>query len=225
MKTPARILIASLTLACASAFAQAQSLKVLFIDVSKVYDQHYKKDEQMGKVQAEQQKATEELDRLNQEGNALVAQFKEYEEQMSNPASNDDAKAKARDAANQKYQEIQKKQREVQEFSMNTQKMLQSRVNNIKGLLLDEIGKVATELAKSKGATMLLEKSGPSIFGVPTVLYSDDSLDITDEVIAEVNKNRPAATPAATPAAPAAPAASTPAPAAEKPLLNFPSQN
>ncbi len=53
--------------------------------------------------------------------------------------------------------------------------------------------KVVNDLARAKGATLVLDKSGPSMFGVPVVLASDPSFDITEEVVKEVNKDRPPA--------------------------------
>ena len=80
--------------------------------------------------------------------------------------------------------------------------------------MIEEITKVAVDIAKKKGATFLLDKSGPTLVGVSNILYFDPSLDITDEVMAEINKDRPAMTPApaATSAAPAAAPASTDSP-------------
>ena len=60
------------------------------------------------------------------------------------------------------------------------------------------------------GATLVLDKSGPTLFGIPAIIFADPAYDITQQVIDEVNKDRPPA-----PAAPAAatPDTTTPAPA------------
>jgi outer membrane protein len=65
------------------------------------------------------------------------------------------------------------------------------------------------EVAKKKGANLVLDKSGFSHIGISTVIYADSSFEITEDVQKEINKGRPAG--AATPA----PAAATPAPAAK----------
>jgi outer membrane protein len=39
--------------------------------------------------------------------------------------------------------------------------------------MLEEIGKIATDVAKRKGATLLLDKAGPSLIGIPAVIYAD----------------------------------------------------
>jgi outer membrane protein len=77
--------------------------------------------------------------------------------------------------------------------------------------MVEEISKTAVGIAKQKGATILLDKSGPTLIGVSNILYSDAAYEITDEVAKEVNKDRPAAAATAPAAAPAAPKAAEPA--------------
>jgi len=80
--------------------------------------------------------------------------------------------------------------------------------------MIEEISKVAVDVAKRKGATLLIDKSGPSLIGVSNVVYSDAGYDITDDVLKEINKDRPpaVAAPAAAPAvaAPVAPSSDSP---------------
>lgn len=210
MKNPVRTLFAVVLAAGAALFAQAQTQKVLVVDIAKIYDGHYKTEEQNAKLKVDEQKATEELDRLNKEGNALVEQFKDLREKASNPAATADAKAKLEADAQKKAEEIQHKQEEVNQFRGNTSRFLQQRINNFRSLLLDEITKLSTDIAKKKGAALLLDKSGPSYLGIPVVVFSDSSLDITDEVMAEINKGRPAAPAASVVPAPAAQPAAAP---------------
>jgi len=76
--------------------------------------------------------------------------------------------------------------------------------------MLEEIGKIATDVAKRKGATLLLDKAGPTLIGVSNVIYADAAYEITDEVMKEINKDRQASAPAS--AAPAAAPAADGAP-------------
>jgi outer membrane protein len=71
--------------------------------------------------------------------------------------------------------------------------------------MIEEISKTAVEIAKKKGATFLFDKSGPTLVGVSNILFYDPSLDITDEVMAEINKDRPATLPTTSPASASAP--------------------
>ena len=219
MKNPARFLLALAIVSSAALVAQAQPApKIMTVDMAKLYDSHYKTEEQMAKLRGDEQKAQEELDRLNKEGNALVQQFTELREQTQNPAATAEAKQKAEAAAQAKYQDIQKKQNEVQSFTNNTRGSLQQRINTFKTIMIEEITKLASDVAKRKGGTLVLDKSGLGLLGVQTIIYSDPAYDITDDVMKEINLSRPApAAPAPLPSvtpttAPAIPApTSTPA--------------
>lgn len=193
MKTSLKTLLAVAAFGASALFLQAQPApKIVVIDLAKLYDGHYKTEEQNNKLRGDEQKAQEELDRLNKEGNTLVEQYKEMVDQSKNPALTAEARTKAETDAEKKLEEIKSKQNEVQNFKVNTQRSLQQRVKNFRDLLLEEIGKTATEIAKKKGATLLLDKSGPSLIGISSIVYSDPSYEITDEVAAEINKGRPA---------------------------------
>ncbi len=203
MKKTIQSLFALSAFGAAALISHAQPTpKILFVDMAKLYDGHYKTEEQNAKLRSDELKAQEELDRLNKEGNALVEKYKELKDQASNPAMTTDAKAKAQSDADKMLEDIRRKQGEVQSFQQNTRNSLQQRIKNFRDLMIEEISKVAVDVAKGKGATILIDKSGPTLIGVSNIIYSDASYDITDEVLKLINKDRPAAS-----AAPAAPAA------------------
>jgi outer membrane protein len=210
MKKPIQFILAAAALAFTALTTHAQTgPKILVVDIAKIFDNHYKTQEQQAKLQADEAKAQEQLAQITKEGNALVEQFKELDEQSKNPAASAEAKSKAQGEAQKKYEEIQQKRGEQNSFVQNTRTTLQQRFQTFKTLMVEEITKVAVEIAKKKGATFLIDKSGPTLIGVSNILYYEPSLDITDEVMAEINKDRPAVTPTPTTAtaAPAAPAA------------------
>lgn len=216
MKNSLKTLLAVAAFSVISLAAQAQpAFKLLVVDLAKLYDNHYKTLEHNAKIQADDAKATEDVDKMNKEGNALVEEYKTLSEKANNPALTTDAKTKAQGEAQKKFEEIQAKQQEIQGFIQNTRQVLQQRFQTFKNLMLEEIGKVAGDVAKRRGATLLLDKSGPSFFGISNVLYTDAGYDITDDVMKELNKDRPAGAPTAPPAA-GTPAAA-PAPAATAP--------
>ena len=186
------------------------AVKLIVVDMAKVYDSHYKTEEANAKFRDAEQKAQEQVEELNKQGQTLVDEYKELMEQSKNTVLTADARSKAEADGQKKLEDIQRKQAEVQNFRTNTQRSLQQRIKTHRDLLLEEITKVVNDLAKKKGATLVIDRSGPTLFGIPSVLYSDASYDITDEVVTEVNKDRPPAAPAA----PATPAVAAPKPAA-----------
>ena len=223
MKKIIHTITAFLALGALALVARAQpQIKLYVVDMAKLYDTHYKTIEKNTQLQSDDQKAQEEVDRMNKEGNSLVEEYKALNDKISNPALTAEAKSSAQNDAQKKLEGIQNKQREIQTFIQNTRNSLQQRMQTYKALILEEISKIATTVAQRKGATLLVDKSGPSIFLIPSVIYSDPGFDITDDVMKEINKDRPAGTTPAPEAAPAAAPATTPAPAAGAPAISVP---
>ena len=187
--------------ALSAAIAHAQPApKLLVVDMAKLYDSHYKTEEQNSKLRTDEQKAQEEIEKMNKDGNVLVDEYKTLSDQSNNPALTADAKAKSQIDAQKKLEEIQRKKNEISTFAQNTQRSLQQRLQTFRSLMLEEISKTATEVAKRKGATLLLDKAGPTLIGVSNVIYADTAYEITDEVMKEINKDRPAVSAVAVPA-------------------------
>ncbi len=199
-----RTLISLAAFGAAFTALQAQpAVKLIVVDMAKVYDNHYKTEEANAKFRDAETKATEQVEELNKQGQTLVEEYKELMEQSKNTVLTAEARSKAENDAQKKLEDIQRKQGEVQNFRNNTQRSLQQRIKTHRDLLLEEITKIVNDLAKRQGATLVVDKSGPTLFGIPSVLYSDPAYDITDAVVKEVNKDRPAASASAAAAAPA----------------------
>ena len=180
------------------------AFKLVVVDMAKVYDSHYKTEEANLKFRDAEQKATEQVEELNKQGQSMVDEYKELTEQSNNTVLTVEARGKAGAEAQKKMEDIQRKQGEVQNFRTNTQRSLQQRIKTHRDLLLEEITKIVNNLAKLRGATLVVDKSGPTLFGIPSVLYADPSYDMTEEVVLEVNKDRPAPVAKPTVVAPAA---------------------
>jgi outer membrane protein len=218
MKKSIQTLFALLAFGAASVAAMAQPApKILVVDLGKLFDGHYKTEEQSAKLRSDEQMAQGELDRLNKEGNAMVEKYKELADQANSPVATAEAKAKANADGQKILDDIRNKQKEVQTFQQNTRNSLQQRMKTFHDLMLEEIGKVAVDIAKRKGATLLLDKSGQTLNGVSGIIYSDPEYDITADVMKEINKDRPVSV-----AAPVAPAATTTTPASDSPNITLP---
>jgi outer membrane protein len=208
-----RTLMTLTALAVGSTALQAQpALKLIVVDMAKVFDAHYKSEEANAKFRDAEQKAREQAEELNKQGQALVEEYKELQEQAKNALLTPEARTKAEGDAQKKLDEIRRKQEEVQGFRVNTERSLQQRIKTHRDLLLEEISKTVADMAKKQGATLVLDKSGPTLFGIPAIIFADPAYDITADVITEVNKDRPPAPPAPAATTPA-PAPATPAPA------------
>lgn len=197
------ITLASLGLIASTVHAEA-AFKPVVVDMNKVFEGHYKTQEAFATFNEFGQKVQEQLDGASKKIQELANQYQELVENSRNTVLKPEARAQAEADAQKKGEEIQHLQTEAQNFRAKNQDVIQKRIKNHRDGLLEEISIVVKKIAVAKGATLVLEKA--------VCVYNDDSYDITEEVLKEVNKDRPPAPPAPAPAAPAATPAPTPAP-------------
>ena len=159
--------------------------------------------------------AKKEMDDRMDVYNKGVNEVKKMNEEIESPAlakEAKDAKSKARD---EKVGELNTMQREINEFRQTREKQLQEQSVRMRGGIVDEINKIVEGKVKSDNFDVVFDKSGPSLNGVPVVLYARDAFDFTDDVIKALNKNK--GKDDATPAKDAPKPAAAPAKPADKP--------
>jgi outer membrane protein len=197
----------------AALLAHAQSEpKILTVDMAKLYENDYETQDYMTKLHGDENSAQQQYDQMTKDLTALKAQYDELSEQTKDPTATADAKAKSAADAQKTVQELQQKLGERNQFGTQVQREFQQRIQSFHDMMMDKIGQKAADIAKGHGATLLLDKSAISVLGAHTIIYSDPSYEITDEVMAAINKDRPAM-PMPAPGAPpsSAPAGSPPA--------------
>ncbi len=186
MKTVIRSTFAALALAGATLGLQAEvALKVVTIDLGQLFEKYYKTEAQQEKIREDSKKAKEQFDALVKEREALVTQAKEIQEQAKNPVLSDEARKKAETDFEAKVGEVRSKEGEMQDFNQRIQQLLQQRMAQFQQSAVEEISKVATDIAKQQGASLVLNRG-------MGVVYADASYDITPAVLEAINKDRPA---------------------------------
>lgn len=179
-----------------SVLAQAETV-ILTISVNGAAEQYYKVQEFLEQIQATQEQAQERVASINEEGKTLEQEYQELVEQAGSDILTEQARNDAKEDARIKYQEIAQKQNELRQFAENVQRQLAARQNTQMSLFTKEIMEVVTEVAKERSASLVLDTSGASQNGMPTVYTFDDSMDITAEVVTRINASKSEEEPAA----------------------------
>ena len=193
MKLLHRLLFAAL--ACLPLFAIAQPApKIFVIDSVRAFEAHPLTKQQQTALKAEEQKASEQLKKMEGEARALADKLKDQQARFDDPTISASQKDAIRLEGQKTGQQLQAKQAEGQQLLSKTQNELQQKIQASRAQILGDIAKVAGEVARRKGGTLVYDRG--------SMVYADPAYDITTEVITEVTKpGRPM------PAAPAAPAA------------------
>lgn len=177
--------------------SQAADLKFGVIDMSKAFSEFHKTKEAAEKFKGNLDKAQKEMnDRWSVYKN-LMTDMQKLKKEASDPIMTGEARQKKAVEFEEKGKELRSLEQEIGEAQNRRSSQLKQEDMSIRKGIYDEILVVVREKAKTEGYDFVFDKSGMSLSTVPVLIYYKDAVDITDQVIVELNKSAPAAAPAA----------------------------
>jgi outer membrane protein len=198
----------------ATATAQSSNAKIGTVDMKTVFESYYKTKDAEAKINESRNAAKKELEDRMDLYKKTLEDLKKLDEEINKPELSKEAKEQKLRLRTDKAAEAQNQDREIREFGQTREKQLQEQSVRMRAGIVEEINNVVKEKVKSEGYDLVFDKSGPSLNGVPIVLYSRDSYDFTASVITALNKSKGTAeAPAATPVEPKVPRATATKPA------------
>jgi Skp family chaperone for outer membrane proteins len=120
-----------------------------------------------------------------------MEEINKLEADATKPELAADKKQIAIKTRDEKIAEVRTLDREIAEFRQTRERQLQEQFVRMRGDIVQDIMKVVDGRVKSEGFDLVFDKSGQGISQVPVVLYSAASMDFSDSVITELNKNAP----------------------------------
>jgi Skp family chaperone for outer membrane proteins len=185
--------IAAGTLALStSALSQMPSGRIVIVDLNQVFNEYYKTPIASAKLK-------DTVDSYNKEQEDMITAYKKQidelnklREDQEKPEYTQEVREQKKKAVQEKLAETQKTQRDIDEYKRSHQQILEQQTQRMRQTILTEIKDVINKEARDAGYLMVLDKSGNTLNGVPPVVYSQDALDITDDIVKILNKNAPA---------------------------------
>lgn len=210
-----------LTLAAGLAFPVAgfaQGAKVGTVDMNRAFKEYSKTKDAEKKINEARDAAKKEYDDRAEAYKKALDDINKLNQQLDAPALSADAKTAKAKERDEKIANIKNMEREINEFRQTRERQLQEQMKRMLEGLVKEITEIVMERVKTNNMDFVFDKSGTSMSGVPLLIYSKDSADFTNDVIAALNKGVKTTTdkPATSPAAAASPATS-PAKSTTKP--------
>lgn len=185
-------LIVSLLMLGGAGVAQAQ-IKFGTVDMNRVFSEYYKTKEAQTKYADAETAANKELnDKVDVLKKSMQA-ISQINTDLQKPELSKDAKdamMKDRDA---KVAAARSLDHDISEYRSAKQKNLQDQFLRMRKNIVDDIMKTVTDIVGTKSYDIVFDKSGLSAGAVPVVLYSRSDYEFSDDVIAALNKQAPAA--------------------------------
>lgn len=197
----------ALALTAATASAQSVTIRIGTVDMKKVFDNYYKTKDAESKINEARNNAKKELEERMDQAKRVLEEVKKLDEDIAKPELSKEAKDQKGKMRGEKAGELQTMDREIREFQSSREKQLQEQSVRMRGGIVEEINKVVDAKVKAEGYDIVFDRSGPSLNGVPVLLYAKESYDFTNDVVTALNKNRGKEEAAPAPAAVAAPKA------------------
>jgi outer membrane protein len=145
--------------------------ELLVVDTRKVIETSAAHQDVLAKVQ---KKNEEFRDKVQQTEALLKKKYQELETKKN---------ALSQEALDKKNEEMSKEVADLQKTSYSQHTALEEAYRGATESLIEETKKIVAKEAKDKGYKLVIEKAA--------VVYSEDNLDITDAVLAELNKSKP----------------------------------
>ena len=173
--------------------AQVGAGRIATVDLNKVFNDYYKTPVASGKLKETYDGYAKENEDMVADYRKQIEELNKLREEQDKPEYTPEVREQKKKAVQEKLIETQKLQREIDEFGRTHQQSLQQQMARMRQSILKEINDVIAKEAKDAGYTLVLDKSGNTDKGVPTIIFSQESLDITEEIIKVLNKNAPKA--------------------------------
>lgn len=196
-------MIRLLTLAFISAsmtLASAADLKFGVVDMSKAFSEFHKTKKAAADFKGNVDKAQAEMNDRWAVYKTLMDDMQKLKKAASDPIMTQDARAKKVAEFENKGQELRALEQEIGEQQNRRSSQLKQEDVQIRRGIYDEILVVVRDKAKTEGYDFIFDKSGMSLSTVPVLIYYKDAVDITDQIVVELNKGADATEPAAAPA-------------------------
>lgn len=175
--------------------ASAQ-LNVVTVSMQKLFDGYYKSEQANARLESIREQAVAEAQQKEQQLLEIRDQINLMQEELENPVLTDASKLSKQADMQNLVNQGRALQQEFQQWQQTTMNNLNQRSQDIRNSLIEEIVKVVNDIAlKELSADLVFDTSDILGSGVPTVLYADSRLDITDRVLIKLNAAA-AATPA-----------------------------
>ena len=151
-------------------------------------------------------KLKDTVDSYKKEHDDMVANYKKQIDELNKLREEQDkseytaeVREQKRKAVAEKLAETQKLQRDIEEYDTSHQKILKEQTQRMRQTIVKEISDVVAKEAQDQGYQLVLDKSGNTLNGVPPIVFSQDNLDITGDIVKILNKNQPKTTEAPKP--------------------------
>src|SRR5947208_2412489 len=171
-----------------AAFGQG-TLKIGTVNMDRAFKEYSKTKEAEKKINDAKDAAKKEFDDRTDAYKKALEEVNNLNKQLESQALSADKKTKLAKDRDDKINNIKNMEREINEFRQTRENQLREQALRMREGIVKEITEIVNDKVKTLNMDLVFDKSGMSFNGVPLVMYSRDSYDFTNDVVAALNKS------------------------------------
>jgi len=187
MKKLLSLVLTSMLALPLAAFGQG-TLKIGTINMDRAFKEYSKTKEAEKKVNDAKDAAKKEFDDRTDSYKKALEEVNNLNKQLESTALSADKKTQLAKDRDDKINNIKNMEREINEFRVTRENQLREQALRMRDGIVKEIMDVVNDKVKTLNMDLVFDKSGLSVNGVPSLLFSRDSYDFTNDVVAALNK-------------------------------------
>lgn len=193
MKKLLPVILSICTLGLVSGVQAQVSGRIVTVDMQKIFDAYYKTPTARGKLEETRDQFTKELQTKQEDLKKQVEELNKLREDQDRPEYTPEVREQKKKALTEKLGDMQKQQRDLEEYRRSHQRILEEQSMRMRQGILKEITDVVQKESKDAGYLLVLDRSGNTLNGLPSLVYAQENIDITADIIKILNKNAPTA--------------------------------
>jgi outer membrane protein len=174
-----------------TAWAEGPSGRIVTVDLNRLFNEYYKTPIELKRLQEIRESNSSDESAMLTGYRKLNDELVKLRDESEKPEYTTEVKDQKRKAMADKLTQIQKSQQDMEEFRRTRLKAYDEQRALRQGNILKDISDAINKIASDAGYLMVLDKSGVTANGVPSILFSQNAMDMTDDVLKVLNKNAP----------------------------------
>lgn len=167
--------------------ALAQTPKILTVDLNEVFNKYWKARSDMEKFQEAVRVTNEQIQQMTTQLSTRAEELQALQGRLQSPATTETAKEDMRREGQAKAREFEELRRQIEQQRQSSGTSLQQKRQDILETHLRDIRETVIAIANEQEADLVLNSGN----NVSAVIFAADEYDITETVVARLNRNQP----------------------------------
>jgi Skp family chaperone for outer membrane proteins len=181
--------------------AAGAQLTVATVDLQEVFKSYYKTKEADGRLKEQLAQFKKEYQNMMADYQKMVEEAGKIRDEANDPVLSKEVRSEKEKTLQGKIQDVKNYERQLREYDVQRRKQLDDQSQRMRKSIVEDINKVIEGIGKTKNYNLIVDTSGVTMNGMPTILFRSNLPDLTSEVVTTMNagrKDEPATAPPAT---------------------------